>query len=116
MAQPYEIDHEWIRQQQEHGDGTSVTVRLIATGPTAREGVLEWLQELDSDALGTRGRDQWLVREVKSDKDYAIVDITAGGDDVVSGLKDGTAEAYEILNALGAELEWEQLDQNDPKP
>lgn len=116
MNTRYEPDHDWIRQQQENGDGSSVTVRLTVTGPMAREGVLEWFQDLSADPLGARGRGDWLVKEVKSDANSAIVDITSGGEDVSKGLIEGTTEAYEVLDPLGCELEWEQLDQDAPKP
>lgn len=116
MNQRYEVDPEWIRQQQADGDGESVTVRLTVTGPMAREGVLEWMRDLGADALGSRGRDDWLVREVKSGTDFAMLDITAGGDNAEEGLRDGTSEAFEVLDPLGCELEWAQLDQHDPKP
>ncbi|WP_257183562.1 hypothetical protein [Corynebacterium cystitidis] len=116
MNQRYEIDSDWIRDEQADGDGSSVSVRLTVTGPMAREGVLEWLKDLSADALGSRGRDGWLVREVKSGTDYAMADITAGGDDVEEGLRDGTEEAFDVLDPLGCQLEWVQLGQYDPKP
>lgn len=84
-------------------DTASETVRLTVTGENARQAVLEWLEDLPADALGTRGRDGWMVKEILSTPQSAVLDIT-GADN----LGEATAEATEVLHALGCELSWER--------
>lgn len=108
-----DMDWLWDTESGPGNDGTPATVRLTVRGEGAREAVREWFEELPSDALGSRGMGGWMVQEssdpAKASPDEAQVDITSGGEDVADGIKAGTADAYEALDALGLELTWENL-------
>ncbi|MCT1414662.1 hypothetical protein [Corynebacterium sanguinis] len=103
MNERYEIDHDWLAP-----DDSPATVRLTVTGAHARQAVLDWLDDLPADPLGTRGRGGWMVQEVTSAPEEVVLGITSGGQDVAESLEAGTAEAFEVLDALGCELRWEQ--------
>ncbi|WP_165164691.1 hypothetical protein [Corynebacterium qintianiae] len=87
--------------------GASTSVRLTVTGPHPREAVMEWMEDLPADELGVRGRDGWIVQEVSAGDDTAVVDITAAGE----ALCKGADEAFDVLDALGCELAWEERPQ-----
>lgn len=108
MSNRYDIDHEWLDAVASDSEA-SARVRLTVTGEHFREAVMEWLEDLPVDELGVRGRGDWIVQEVSVDAHQAVLDITAGGDDLATSLTEGTAEAYEVLDALGCQLLWEEL-------
>lgn len=104
MSMRYEMDYDWLANDI----SDSATVRLTVTGPHARSAVMEWLEDLPADALGTRGRGGWMVKEVSAAPEEAVLDLTSGGQDVADGIEAATTEAHDVLSALGCELEWEQ--------
>ncbi|AWB84932.1 hypothetical protein [Corynebacterium liangguodongii] len=108
MSRPYEIDRQWLEAVASDEDARA-RVRLTATGAHARDAVMQWLEDQPVDALGVRGRGAWIVQEVSAGQGEAVVDITAGGDDLAGSLSEATEEAYAVLSALGCELTWEEL-------
>ena len=108
MGNRYEINHDWLQAVATDEDARA-RVRLTITGEHARSSVLQWMEDLSVDALGVRGRGDWIVQEIDADPQRAVVDITAGGDDLTSSLEEATTEAYEVLDALGCAIAWEEL-------
>lgn len=108
MSNRYEIDRDWLADVAAE-EGARARVRLTATGEHAREAVMHWMEDMPVDPLGVRGRGDWIVQEVSAEPDHAVVDITAGGDDLARSLSEATGEAFDVLDALGCDLEWEEL-------
>lgn len=109
MTKPYELDYSWLSTDAPDNDGSSATVRMTVTGDNARQGVMTWFDDLPMDDLRVRGRDGWMVKEIQWNETKVIVDITSGGEVVADGIAAGTGEAFDVLEPLGLNLEWEQL-------
>lgn len=108
MNNRYEANRDWLTAVAANDDARA-RVRLTVTGDHARDCVMQWMEDLSVDALGVRGRGDWIVQEIAAEADKAVVDITAGGDDLERSLTEATTEAYEVLNTLGCGLEWQEL-------
>ncbi|SDM01665.1 hypothetical protein SAMN04488535_1579 [Corynebacterium mycetoides] len=107
MSNRYEVNRDWLSAVAANDDARA-RVRLTVTGEHARDSVMEWMEDLSVDALGVRGRSDWIVQEISAEADRAVVDITAGGDDLEHSLAEATTEAYEVLEALGCALQWQE--------
>lgn len=112
MSNEYVMDHDWLDNTVD----APATVRLTVSGENARSAVQAWFDELATDQLGVRGRGGWMVQEVtdvaKSSPNEVVVDITSGGEDVADGIEDATRDAYELFDAMGFVLTWENLPRN----
>ncbi|WP_172191202.1 hypothetical protein [Actinomyces faecalis] len=111
--QPWTVDYDWLWDPSVHDP--VATLRATLHHPHAQELSQAFCQALPQDVHGVAGAGGWAVYpQPHHSSDVAVLDLTAGGEDLADALQDAADRLYQAVRAAdGLEIVWEQLPLTD---